>query len=101
MKRLSAVMAIWAIAWAGSKPFASLADGLLANYVGLRWTGLILAIPALVPFAVMILMPEVGRRLADSHRVLDQPVGAPAALWPSRRQNDPQPALVFLKASAR
>ena len=25
------VMAIWAVAWAGSKPFASLTDGLLAG----------------------------------------------------------------------
>jgi hypothetical protein len=94
-------MAVWAIAWAGSKPFASLADGLLASYVGVRWTGLILAIPALVPFVVMILVPEVGRKLTGSHRVLDQPVGAPAALWSSRRRAGAEPALVLSKASAR
>jgi predicted MFS family arabinose efflux permease len=41
------VMALWAIAWAGSKPLASLADGWLAGTVGIRWTGLVLAAPAL------------------------------------------------------
>ena len=41
------VMALWAIAWAGSKPLASLADGWLAGAVGIRWTGLVLASPAL------------------------------------------------------
>ena len=57
-------MAIGAIAWAGSKPLASLADGLLAGGVGLRWTGIILAIPALIPIAVLLLMPALGRKLA-------------------------------------
>ncbi len=47
-------MAVWAIAWAGSKPLASLADGLLANWVGLKRTGIALALPALVPLAVLI-----------------------------------------------
>ena len=42
------VMALWAIAWAGSKPLASLVDGWLAGTVGMRWTGLLLASPALV-----------------------------------------------------
>jgi MFS family permease len=64
-ERVAAVMAVWAIAWAGSKPFASLADGLLAGWVGLRWTGVILAIPALVPIIVLFLMPERGRKLAS------------------------------------
>ncbi len=30
-ERVASVMAIWAVAWAGSKPFASLTDGLLAS----------------------------------------------------------------------
>ena len=50
----ASVMAVWAIAWAGSKPIASLADGLLANWVGLKWTGVLLALPALAPIAVLI-----------------------------------------------
>jgi MFS family permease len=50
----ASVMAVWAIAWAGSKPLASLTDGLLAGSVGLRWAGLLLAVPALVPFTVLV-----------------------------------------------
>ena len=56
----AAVMAVWAIAWAGSKPFASLIDGTLGNSIGLGWTGLILAAPALIPFLVIMLEPRFG-----------------------------------------
>lgn len=40
-------MALWAIAWAGSKPLASVTDGWLASTVGVRWAGTLLAMPAL------------------------------------------------------
>jgi predicted MFS family arabinose efflux permease len=50
----ASVMAVWAIAWAGSKPVASLSDGLLAGWFGLKTTGVLLAIPALIPFLVLI-----------------------------------------------
>jgi MFS family permease len=77
-ERVAAVMAVWAIAWAGSKPFASLADGLLAGWVGLRWTGVILAIPALVPIIVLFLMPERGRKLAShGHGQEDNSISIP------------------------
>jgi predicted MFS family arabinose efflux permease len=59
-ERTAAVMAIWAIAWAGSKPFASLLDGTLGSHIGLQWTGLILAAPALVPFLVIMAEPRIG-----------------------------------------
>jgi predicted MFS family arabinose efflux permease len=52
--REASVMAVWAIAWAGSKPVASLSDGLLAGRFGLKWTGFLLAIPALIPILVLI-----------------------------------------------
>jgi MFS family permease len=42
------VMALWAVAWAGTKPIASITDGLLASHLGLRWAALILALPALL-----------------------------------------------------
>ncbi len=58
-----AVMAAWAVAWAGSKPIASLADGTLAGICGFRLTGFMLAVPALVPVAVVVLRPSLGRRL--------------------------------------
>jgi MFS family permease len=62
----AAVMAVWAIAWAGSKPFASLVDGLLGSWIGPQWTGLILATPALLPIVVIVLAPKVGLWLARS-----------------------------------
>jgi MFS family permease len=67
-ERVASVMAIWAVAWAGSKPFASLTDGLLASNVGIRWTGVILAIPALIPIAMLILMPGLAHKLAIYRR---------------------------------
>jgi MFS family permease len=50
----ASVMAVWAIAWAGSKPVASLTDGLLARHVGLWRTGFLLALPALIPVTVLV-----------------------------------------------
>jgi hypothetical protein len=52
-------MAVWAIAWAGSKPIASLIDGSLAGtFLGLRGTGMLLALPALIPALVLLCLPE-------------------------------------------
>ena len=57
-ERAAAVMAVWAIAWAGSKPVASLIDGALGTLIGPQWTGLILAMPALIPIIVIVLLPN-------------------------------------------
>jgi predicted MFS family arabinose efflux permease len=57
------VMAVWAIAWAGSKPIASLVDGSLAGLIGVRPTGILLALPALVPVLVLICWPAMGSRI--------------------------------------
>ena len=45
VQRQAAVMAAWAVAWAGSKPIASLVDGSLAGWIGVRPTGALLAVP--------------------------------------------------------
>jgi hypothetical protein len=58
------IMAVWAIAWAGSKPIASLVDGSLAGLIGVRPTGILLALPALVPALVLICWPAMGKRIA-------------------------------------
>jgi hypothetical protein len=58
-------MAVWAIAWAGSKPFASLVDGWLGSSIGPQWTGLLLATPALLPIVVLMVAPSIW--LARSH----------------------------------
>ena len=54
------VMAVWAIAWAGSKPFASLLDGSLAGPLGVRSTGLLLAVPALMPALALMCWPKMA-----------------------------------------
>jgi len=56
------VMAVWAIAWAGSKPIASLIDGSLAGPLGVRQTGLVLALPTLVPALALIGRDVITRR---------------------------------------
>jgi MFS family permease len=65
--RVTAVMAVWALAWAGSKPFASLIDGALGSWIGPQWTGVILAIPALIPFLVIMLEPRNRLLATDLH----------------------------------
>lgn len=60
-RRQAAVMAAWAVAWAGSKPIASLVDGSLAGLIGVRPTGALLAVPALLPALVLVLFPVVAR----------------------------------------
>jgi hypothetical protein len=42
----ASVAGLWAIAWAGTKPIASLLDGLSASHLGIWPTGLLLAFPA-------------------------------------------------------
>jgi MFS family permease len=82
-EREASVMAVWAIAWAGSKPFASLTDGLLAGWAGVRWDGLILAIPTLIPITVLSLMPQLGRKLATrGHPLAERPTGPQPLLEP-------------------
>jgi MFS family permease len=82
------VMAVWAIAWAGSKPLASLMDGFLPSALGrflpgaisIRATGVLLAVPALIPILVLVFLPELGHKLARSRsNGAAQPVPEPAA----------------------
>jgi predicted MFS family arabinose efflux permease len=55
--REASVMAIWAIAWAGSKPLASLSDGYLATTLGVREAGILLALPVIIPLLGLLLWP--------------------------------------------
>jgi predicted MFS family arabinose efflux permease len=72
-EKTAAVMAVWAIAWAGSKPFASLIDGALGSWIGPQWTGVILAAPAFIPIVVVALLPAAGLRLARFGRTAPEP----------------------------
>jgi MFS family permease len=72
--REARVMAVWAIAWAGSKPLASLIDGSLPGALGkllpaaisIKTTGVLLAAPTLIPILVLVFWPAFGRWLARS-----------------------------------
>jgi predicted MFS family arabinose efflux permease len=59
----AAVMAVWAVAWAGSKPVASLADGFLATVFNVRAAGFVLALPALLPALFVIIVDSVGLQI--------------------------------------
>ncbi len=71
-EREARVMAVWAVAWAGSKPLASLMDGSLpgalskywSTAVSIKMTGVLLAVPALLPMIVLVFLPGFGHWLA-------------------------------------
>jgi MFS family permease len=65
--RAMRVMGLWTVAWAGSKPIASIIDGALPSVAGIPLTGVILALPTLVPIIMLIFCPAfVKRALARS-----------------------------------
>jgi MFS family permease len=41
------IMALWSVAFLGLRPFASIVDGVIANEFGVRYAGVLLALPAL------------------------------------------------------
>jgi MFS family permease len=58
------VMALWGIAWAGSKPIASLIDGALATRFGVTTAAAVLVIPAFtIGMAEILLRPDQKSRL--------------------------------------
>jgi predicted MFS family arabinose efflux permease len=59
---VTSVAALWAIAWAGTKPFASLLDGWLASHIGIVSTSIVLATPALTIALCELLLPEGAKR---------------------------------------
>jgi hypothetical protein len=60
-RQATQVMTLWAIAWAGSKPLASLADGWLASHIGVFHTGIALAAPAVVIALLELFLWRGGR----------------------------------------
>jgi MFS family permease len=68
-RQATQVMALWAIAWAGSKPLASLTDGWLAGHIGVFRAGIALAAPAMIiALLELFLWPRVRNRLRDRMR---------------------------------
>ena len=89
----ASVMAVWAIAWAGSKPLASITDGLLAGWIGVRWTGMILAIPAFLPIAALVARAWMARRPASVTILPVRPsIPQHFTVLPGPMQSGPRPA---------
>jgi MFS family permease len=63
----TSVAALWAIAWAGSKPLASLADGWLASNIGIWLTSIAMATPAIFIGLCEIFLP--GRTKSHIRKV--------------------------------
>jgi predicted MFS family arabinose efflux permease len=88
----ASVMAVWAIAWAGSKPLASITDGLLAGCVGVQLTGMLLALPAFAPIAVLAVVAGRSRLRAGTARTAVTPVASPPAVGARTTEWLPGPA---------
>jgi hypothetical protein len=69
-QRATSVMALWAIAWAGSKPLASLADGFLAGKYHLLVAGVVLATPAIALAACEALLPAGWKKKLKINKYL-------------------------------
>jgi MFS family permease len=70
-EQAGSVMALWAIAWAGTKPIASLTDGWLATVLGVRYAGIVLVLPALALALFGIIRP--GRAQKGTWRPVRRP----------------------------
>ena len=74
--KVAPVMAVWAIAWAGTKPIASLVDGSAAGLIGYRATGILLALPVFAPLIYLTIKRYLRRPPPDLE--LQGPPGAEA-----------------------
>lgn len=61
------IMALWSIAWMGTRPVTSLFDGALANWQGVRVAIPVMAAPALIG-ATYLLWPGLGAGIAAARR---------------------------------
>lgn len=74
----ASVMALWAIAWAGTKPVASFLDGWLASTRGIWW-----AVVFLTFGAVVLALPEIF--LSDKKKMTIKILGRTAGLRLGKR----------------
>jgi hypothetical protein len=70
-QRAGQVMAVWAIAFAGSRPIASVLDGLLAGATSIRCAGAAFALPAVLLGAAAVCVPRL--RMCEGARRLLAP----------------------------
>jgi MFS family permease len=63
---VASVAALWAIAWAGTKPFASLLDGWLATHIGIVSTSIALTAPAIIVALCELALSLKVKRIIDN-----------------------------------
>ena len=68
-ERAVRVMGLWTVAWAGSKPIASIIDGSLPSLVGIRITGVLLASPTFLPIIMLIFCPSIVQWVLKPRRL--------------------------------
>ncbi len=84
---VASVAALWAIAWAGTKPFASLLDGWLATKVGLLYASILLVLPALViAFGEICFRPSWKKAINSCSEQLISAIADWLAMVLARRQ---------------
>lgn len=82
---MASVAALWAIAWAGTKPFASVLDGWLATHIGIRSTSIALTAPAFAVALCELMLPARVKRLIKNYAkgIISHVVPDPAPADPS------------------
>ncbi len=91
---VASVAALWAIAWAGTKPFASLLDGWLASHFGILSTSIVLASPAVIIALCELLLPAgIKRCINDCAEWITSHIG-PRSISPTPGYADTKPPLL-------
>ena len=99
---VASVAALWAIAWAGTKPFASLLDGWLAVHIGTVATSIVLILPAISIALGELVLPLKVKRLINDYGERTAPHGSPVDVHGfSRPRPESQPMTDGMDANGR
>lgn len=63
------IMALWSIAFIGTRPLASLLDGVIADFVSLRLAALLMAVPAALACALCLRLDRAATDTAEAARL--------------------------------
>ncbi len=80
-KKIAAqMMGFWTVAWAGSKPIASIIDGWLPSqdHIGYQLTGVLMALPTFLPLLILIFGPTKLVSWCTEFRLLSRKQEQPA-----------------------
>lgn len=80
---LGRLMALWSMAFLGSRPIASLFDGALASAVGVRAAMLVMLVPAVIGGALLVPRRGAGQRRGARLRWCRRPVSERASRSPA------------------